>query len=304
MSGIIKYVELTQRDLQKIEAEKTICLMSVSPIEVHGPHLPLGTDVVIAEMLQREFCKALNDRYPEYNLLVFPPLYAGCDALPVKGSISVRSKTLERLLEDYTGSLACQGFRYLVVCDNHGGPSHQIAMEMAARRAWKRYRFALINPFNVIFKKMVRLDPSFLEITGLKPGECGDDADCHAGTNETSLMLAANSDLVRDFKKTPAVSPPQKTGAAALAGWLGNFLYNIGAKNIAADLKHMANLLAWVSAPDTPSYLGSPGLATPGAGRKMVKGHVAVMLELVSEALSGRKPRTDPMLWWIRPFRK
>lgn len=302
--GIKKYAELTIKDLQKFDPKKTICLITVSPLEVHGHHLPLGTDVFIAEKIQSEYCKALSERYPDYSLLVLPAMYAGCDALPVKGSINVRARTLERLLEDYAEGLAGQGFRYLIVCDNHGGPSHQIAMEIAVRKVWRRRRFSIIAPFNIIFRKMVQHDALFLESVNLPPGACGDDADCHAGTNETSLFLAVNKDLAIGYKDIPASLQPERTGAVAVMARLGKLLGRLGLRKMEADTDHLANLLAWINAPGSSTYLGSPGLATIEAGERMIRGHVAVMLDMVARALAGEKPFTSPMLWWVRPFRK
>lgn len=304
MPGIKKYAALTLTELRRIDPQKVICLIAVSPLEVHGPHLPLGTDVFIAEKLQGEYCKALAERYPEFDLLVLPPVYAGCDPVPAKGSISTRARTLESLIGGYADSLAGQGFRCLIICDNHGGPSHQMAMEIVAQRSWRRHRFAVINPFNVVFRKMVQHDSSFIDLTGLRAGRCGDDADCHAGTNETSLMLATEPDLIKGYREIPASPLPERTGAAAAIGGIGNVIGRMGFKKIGADLDHLANLLAWVASPNAPAYLGSPGLATPEAGKEMIKGHVSVAMDLVERALSGIRPDTRPMLWWMRAFRK
>ncbi len=45
---------------------------------------------------------------------------------------------------------------------------------------------------------MVACDPALTESTKLGPGKCGDVTDSHAGTNETSLMLASCPDKVRN----------------------------------------------------------------------------------------------------------
>ncbi|MFZ5645335.1 MAG: creatininase family protein [Bacillota bacterium] len=304
MPGVSYYAELTLNGLKEINPHETICMITVSPLEVHGPHLPMGTDVFVGEKLQEEYCRALAGRYPKIRILLLPPLFAGCDPLPFSGSITVRAKTLENLLWDYVRSLADQGFRYLLVCDNHGGPSHQIAMEIVARRAWRRYRFALICPFNVIFRKMVRRDRAFLDMVGLSPGACGDDSDAHAGTNETSLMLASREDLVGQWQNVPPGLPPARSGFPALAGRLGKLLGSLGFSEISADLDHLANMLSWVNSPDKQPYMGSPGLADRKAGERMIKGHVSVAMKLVQEAMAGQKPSTRPMLWWIRAFRK
>jgi creatinine amidohydrolase len=52
MAEIISYVRMSLPEIEALDREKTIFLMAVSPIEVHGPHLPLGTDVFVAEELR------------------------------------------------------------------------------------------------------------------------------------------------------------------------------------------------------------------------------------------------------------
>ena len=302
--GVINYAELTLTELKQIDPEKTFCLVTISPLEVHGPHLPLGTDVFIGNKLQSEYCKALTEQYPDYNLVVLPSIYAGCDPVPVKGSIAVKARTLEKLIGDIVRGLAQQGFKFLIVCDNHGGPSHQMAMEVAAVKAWRRFRFFLINPFNVVFKKMVRHDPAFLRLIGLAPGECGDDADAHAGTNETSLMLCTNAELVKSYQEVAASGLPARIGVAAVIATIASVLGKIGFAKAKTDLEHLANMLAWTGNPGNLPYLGSPADATAEAGERMLRGHVAVMKELVACSIAGENPPTQPMLWWMRLFRR
>lgn len=57
--------ELTVKDLQKFDPKKTICLITVSPLEVHGHHLPLGTDVFIAEKIHG--CQGAGGREALYQ---------------------------------------------------------------------------------------------------------------------------------------------------------------------------------------------------------------------------------------------
>jgi len=280
-------------------------LMAVSPLEAHGPHLPLGTDVIIAEKLMKEYCKAITARFPGYSVLLLPSLFAGCDPLPACGSIAIKPKTLQMILEDNIRGLAKQGFKYLVMCDNHGGPGHQMALEKTALKAWRRFRFIMINSFNVIYRNMVKHNNSFLDLTGLSPGECGDDADNHAGTNETALMLATDDKLVKDYRSVKPSILPTRSGLAALIGDLGRLLGRIGRSEMGSDMEHLANLIAWINSSSKKAYLGAPELASREAGERMIRGHVAVTLELLENAvLNGTKPETGPMLWWLRFFRR
>ena len=306
---VLEYVELRLPDLEALDRATTVFLMSVSPIEVHGPHLPVGTDVFISEELLDRYVAALGVRHPELTFVKLPPLHCGSDALPVPGSLSVPAPHLEGVLVAYGRGLAKQGFHYLFVADNHGGPRHQMAIEAAARTLWRRHRFYLIDPFGVDYRLMVQHDPDFLRRTGLGPGTCGDDADNHAGTNETSLMLACDPARVStDFHEVPPSHLPQhRTGAAALVAGLGRVLRALGGRVIGRDLEHLANTLAWVGDPAMKPYMGDPGRASAEAGEAMLSARVAIGVDLFERALAsaGRAPvHITPMLWGVRFLRR
>ena len=294
-----EYVHLTLPELEALDKDKTICLITVSPIEAHGPHLPVGTDIFIAQELQRRYMKIINGHYPGFTCLTLPDLYCGSDALPVTGSLSVRATALEAVLLDYAQGLAKQGFKYLLVADNHGGPRHQMALYRASTRAWKRWRFAIIAPFNLVFRLMVHHDEEFLALTGLGPGECGDDADAHAGTNETALLLAVRPDLVKDTAVIAASLPPRPKGFAKL-------LYRVGAAfdqtSWGKDLKHLANTLAWISDEDMLAYMGDPKKGKTAAGEAMLNARIKAAEKMLDEVIKqGKEPArlAKPMLYWL-----
>lgn len=298
---MLEYAKLTYPELQALDRGRTVFLWPVSPLEVHGPHLPVGTDVFVAEELLRRYAVALREKHPELELVALPPLYAGSDPLPFPGSVAIPPAVLEGHLLATARSLARQGFRYLIAADNHGGPRHQLAIESAARKAWKRWRFYLIDPFGAVFRYMVQHDPEFLADTGLGPGRCGDDPDAHAGTNETSLMLAAHPELVKaEYRTLPASSPAARSSARAVLSAVARLLRACGAGQTADDLLHLGETLAWVGDPGKPPYLGSPALATAEAGEAMYRGQVWAMLKLVDRALQGEPVPIQPLLWGVR----
>jgi len=297
MSAFLEYQRLTLPQLNELDRSSTIFFISVSPIEVHGPHLPTGTDVIVSLELQQRYIDELSQRHPEMTMVTLPPLYAGSDALPVKGSLSVPAVALRSVLLAYAKGLAAQGFKYLFIADNHGGPRHQLAFESAARKAWKKHRFYMINPFLIEFRMMCHHDADFLSETGLKPGTCGDDADAHAGTNETSLMLVAAPEVVGNYQETaPSLPPKAKLRLAS------GMVRSLGGNKVRLDLKHLGSTLGWVSNPDMLPYMGDPQKASAEAGEAMLKARVNVALSLFEKALAGEKPDTAPMLWWLRPM--
>ena len=298
---MLEYAKLTYPELQALDRERAVFLGAVSPLEVHGPHLPVGTDVFVAEELLRRYAVALREKHPEVELVALPPLYAGSDPLPFPGSVAIPPTVLEGHLLATAQGLARQGFKYLLVADNHGGPRHQLAIESAARKAWKRFRFYLIDPFGAVFRYMVQHDPEFLAVTGLAPGRCGDDADAHAGTNETSLMLAAHPELVKgEYRTLPASSPPARSSARTFLSAVARLLRSCGAREAAEDLLHLGETLAWIGDPGKQPYLGSPALASAEAGEAMYRGHVWAMLKLMDRALQGEPVPIRPLLWGLR----
>ncbi len=305
VSGIKNYVELTYGELQSLKKDRTVMLLSVSPIEVHGWHLPVGTDVIIAEHLLERYANELKMRHPDLTLVKLPPLYVGSDALPLPGSLSVDAKYLQGILFSYGKGLAKQGFHYLFVADNHGGPRHQMAIEAAARKLWRKYKFYLLDPFNADFRKMVQHDRDLLSKTGLQPGNCGDDTDSHAGTNETSLMLAVDPNYIKeDYPDSLASKPVRKKGHAKLVTNLATFLRKCGLKETGEDLLHLAETLAWVSDPEMKPYMGDPVKATKEAGEAMLKARLDDAIELFEKALRGEKVQIRPLLWSLRVLRK
>jgi len=304
LSALTDYVDLTHTEIAKLERQQTVFLMSVSPIEVHGYHLPVGTDVFIAEKLLERYANALLDKRPSLNLVKLPPLYVGSDALPSLGSLSVSAKALQRVLVDYGKGLAKQGFHYLFLADNHGGPRHQLAIEKASRVLWRRYKFYLIDPFNLDFRKMVQHDETLLQETGLRPGICGDDPDSHAGTNETSLMLVVCPDKVRsNYTEMDVSNPLDQKGITKLVFNTGRFFSEIGLKETGKDLCHLANTLSWVTSSPMKPYMGDPKMASAPNGEAMLNHRVEDAVELFEQALDGKRVKLRPILWSLRALR-
>ncbi len=78
---VLEYVKMRLPELSALDRESTVFIISVSPIEVHGPpHLPVGTDVFIAEELAARYIRELFARHPELTFVTLPSLYLGSDA--------------------------------------------------------------------------------------------------------------------------------------------------------------------------------------------------------------------------------
>jgi len=155
----------------------------------------------------------------------------------------------------------------------------------------------MIDPFGLVFRLMTRQDPDFLQKTGLVPGSCGDDADSHAGTNETSLMLAACPEYIHLDPGTvePSLPPAPLPALKLLARFLGVF-----SLEWERDVEHLANLLAWTKDPGMLPYMGCPARASAKSGESMLNARMDIALQLFRRALRGETVPITPMLWWLR----
>ncbi len=297
----LQYADLNSQEVRGLDPAHTIALMALSPLEVHGPHLPIGTDAIVARELLARLLPRLEELYPDYDRLVLPTVYAGSDTLPALASVNVDSRALYHLLVATGRSLAQQGFRYLVLTDNHGGPRHQIAIEKAVRRVYRKHRFFIVAPFLNFYRRMVERDPALLRDTGTAAGSCGDLTDAHSGRNETSLMLATAPDSVApEWESLGRVTIGPQSPVYRLIMTARPLLRWLGAHHLAADLPALAMALGWVTARDKPTYVGEPRLATAEAGERMLDALAEEALAQVARAMSGRPPFSRPVLWSLR----
>lgn len=300
---ILSYADMTHLELDELDRERTVFFSSISPLETHGPHLPMGTDIFIAESLRDRIIDLLKEKRPDLTAVILPTLAIGSDAIPAGGSVRVRYQAILYALLDTGRSLAKMGFKYWVLTDNHGGPHHQIAIELAARKLAKN-NFRLIAPFNEVFRRMVARDTALEAETGLSRGSCGDVEDSHAGRNETSLMLAAYPDKVRGgWKKAGKGRVSPRKLPFHLLSVASRLLSAVGAKDAAVDFYFLAHGLAWVSDPKMETYQGTPCEASAEAGEAMLKYRAKVAVELLEKAMGGERVRLKPLGWSIRSLR-
>lgn len=266
----MKYINLTKKDIDAMNKDNVVLTSVVSPIEVHGSHLPLKTDIVIAGEVMKRTTSAL----PGINFIELPVLCTGAQPLPVNGSVGVRYRTLRNIFLDFGKDLHKAGFKKWVIFDNHGGPAHMLA-EADASRILKRKGFELIIPFIGIMRGMNSHDADI----GLPADRDGSITDSHAGTNETSLFMAFNDGF--DDKEYGKYTP-KKT-------FTGNLIRILGAKSIGASLD-------WINDKNHPSYVGEPAKSDAESGVKMLEYHVKKSIE----AIKGKYNHETGFNWFVK----
>ena len=177
---------MTWEEARDAAAAHAIAVLPVGAIEAHGPHLPLETDVIIAQAMARAGAERLAAR--GLHLVILPPLsytaagFAGGFA----GTLSLRPETVTAIVVEIAAGLARHGFGLLAIANSHLDPAHLSALAAAVQRAREELGFTIAFPDLTTKPWALRLGEEF------RSGAC------HAGRFETSVVLAERPDLVRE----------------------------------------------------------------------------------------------------------
>jgi creatinine amidohydrolase len=184
-TGAVQLDELTWPEVRaELERGRDTVVIALGATEQHGHHLPLGTDALLGDELARRVAGRLG-------AFVAPTLRVGCSNhhLAFAGTLSVRDETFAAVLEDLLRSLARGGFARTVLLPSHGGNFAPLtnALEPLGNSV-DGMRVSALTDVSVL-----------LEIAKIGESEFGvplSEGGLHAGEWETSLLLAAQPDLV------------------------------------------------------------------------------------------------------------
>src|SRR5215469_1436958 len=180
----------------KLKATSILCL-PLGAVEQHGPHLPLDTDIVVAEDITRALIARLGE---EFDLWQLPTLAIGLsrehDWAP--GTLSLSVATFAALIKEMAREVVrALPARNLVIVNGHGGNRgilenllHEITGELPLNAC-------VIHPFDLA---KVAASPASPDVYG--------------GLGETSVMLALAPELVR--RDLIAGAEPARESIAAL----------------------------------------------------------------------------------------
>ena len=185
---------MTWEEARDVAGPGSVAILPVGAIEAHGPHLPLETDVIIAQAMARVGADRLAAR--GLRVLPLPPLaYTSAGfARGFAGTLSLRPETVIATVVDIAGSLTRHGYSALAIANAHLDPDHLASIEAAVNQVRRGLRLVVAFPNLAAKPWALRLSDEF------KSGAC------HAGQFETSIVLAERPELVR--ASMAAVLPP------------------------------------------------------------------------------------------------
>jgi len=173
----VHWEELTASDFREgIHRSQGVCLIPFGIIEKHGPHLPLGTDLLDVRYA------ALHAAEQEYAP-VFPEYYFGqiAEAKHEPGTMSYSRGLQLALLQETTDEMARNGCKKVLIVNGHGGNNSLLPYFAQTQ---------LDKPHDYVVYVFNELEPD----KGGPPRKTS--MDMHGGERETSNMLISHPDLV------------------------------------------------------------------------------------------------------------
>lgn len=284
---LLRWETLTKKAFDRIDRARAVVLVTCSPLEVHGPHLPLGADALEGEGLVERALRFLPDRHCERTFLKLPFLYVATDAVPQPGSLSFRPSTIISVVEDLGRSLAAQGFRNVFVSNFHGSPRHFLAVETACDRVARATGIQMLCIFSAMLTRLGLQGSELGCVLGHIDGVSAEDfaADTHGGLVETSQLLALHPEWIDpDYK----ILPKRSVGLWAEEQGLGHD--EPGEVSLRALPKMLAGFRNSLRFFAEETYSGSPALASAELGREFLDVLGEKAGEAIAELLDGTLP--------------
>ena len=154
------------------------CLLPIGIMEKHGPHLPLGNDLLNVRYV------ALNAAQQEYAV-VFPEYYFGqiFEAKHEPGTVAYSRGLQLQLLQETTDEMARNGCKKIIIVNGHGGNNSLLPF-------FAQSQLESPHDYVVYVQSIARSAPG-------EPQHKSDrSTDMHAGESETSVSMIARPDLV------------------------------------------------------------------------------------------------------------
>jgi creatinine amidohydrolase len=248
-----RFEEFSWPEIRDAVAQNRVAILPVGTVEQHGPHLPLGTDVLTAAEMSRRAV----ERVPEQAILL-PPVYYSFNEhhMDFPGTIAIQGETVIRYVTDIGVSLARHGFRKVLLVNGHG--SNVPFLDIAARNITIQTEAicAMVSWWSLVPKRvMSKLRESEY------PGGMA-----HGCELETSVLLYLRPDLVQFEKAERDIH----FGSNEFFYW-------------DLELPSPIAFQEWFSRYSKTGTLGDPTKATKAKGEKFVNAVVDRLVALIEE---------------------
>lgn len=219
----LEFETLSANQLKALPVNQTVFFFPVGPLEDHGPHLPLGLDLIEARKLSQIAAQKLESELPGWVGVIMPNAPLGIETNTCEVAITVRSHVLRDWLIDACNSLKRIGFRHFVCFSGHLGPKQLTAIEDAGKIISRRpflskltFPFLLKNSFLPSPVTLVSACSALTSLQDLKKSPFWPDPAEHGGERDTSIALATNPRFVANTYASLIRTPRESSALVRL----------------------------------------------------------------------------------------
>lgn len=243
-SMIASLSDLTWQEAEHMFRQRPVGLLPIGATEAHGPHLPLDTDVIIAEGTARRAGEWLaQERVPT---IILPPVVYTVSFVGTSfaGTVPVAADAFEQYLASVLLNAVAMPFRAIICCNAHLEPAHVERVQTACATAEQQSGTPVRAPDQRAERFAARLSEEFR--AGAR----------HAGSYETSIVMALKPESVR----TDALDQLEPV-------WI----------DLPAKLRTGARTFSEAGA--ELGYFGNPAIASPEEGDRLLDGLAEMILD-------------------------
>jgi creatinine amidohydrolase len=182
------WTEIHWPDFVESDPARWIAVLPLAATEQHGPHLPIGTDVMIAQAYLTRVRELLPAGLP-VTFLPLQPVGISTEHIAYPGTLTLPADLALRSWMALGESVARAGLRKLVMVTSHGGNS--AAMTLVAQELRARYGVLAVTTG---WNRLSAAEQCFAA-EEVRHG-------IHGGAIETSIMLASYPQQVRHDRIT------------------------------------------------------------------------------------------------------
>ena len=247
------WTDISWPDLSGADRARWIAVLPLAATEQHGPHLPLETDVLIAQAYLARVRELLPDALP-VTFLPIQPVGISSEHLDFPGTLTLPPETALKNWMAIGESVARAGLNKLVMVTSHGG--NVAAMSLVAQELRTHHGMLAVTTAWARLSAPEALFPAEEVAHGI-----------HGGAVETSIMLARHGNQVR--REAIADFRPSTIAMSRDFRWLS-------AQRPAP--------FAWQAQDLHPSgAAGDATLATPEKGERLIEHGARVFCELLAD---------------------
>ncbi len=218
MTRRLDWAQYRAPEFAAIDPMRTLAILPTAAVEQHGPHLPVGTDTLIAEGMLAELRRTCPS---DLDIRILPVQAVGKsnEHLFASGTLTLSAENALRVWTEIGLSVRRAGVRKIVLVNSHGGNLDLVS----------------------ILSRELRVRAGMLAVKcqwsgfGAPEGlytEAERKFGIHGGDMETSLMLAFQPETVdmsaaRDFRSTAEGTTIPPTGPLSY-GWIARDLNPAG----------------------------------------------------------------------------